>query len=50
MWNQMKRDPSNDVLRVKYKQLVSEYRMAVNDFECKQESELINSRNVSSVL
>ena len=44
----MKRNPSNDALRTTYKQLVCEYRTAVNDFECKRESELINSRNVNS--
>ena len=47
-WNQIKSDPSNDALRVKYKELMCEYRTAVGDCECKWESEFINSRSVSS--
>ena len=46
----MKRNPSNDALRTTYKQLVCEYRTAVSDFQCKGESELINSRNVVAQL
>jgi len=48
VWKEMKRNPSSDNLRTKYKQLVCEYRSAVYDFECKRESELIDSSDVSS--
>jgi len=44
----MKRNPSSDDLRIKYKQLVCEYKTAVHDFECKRESEPIDSSDVSS--
>ena len=47
LWKQMRCNPSNDILSAKYRQLVYEYRTAVSDFECKRESELINSRNVN---
>ena len=39
----MKRNPSRDDLLIKYKQLVCEYGTAVHDFQCKRESELIDS-------
>jgi len=48
VWNEMKCNPTSDALRIKYKQLVGEYRTAVKNFECQQEKELIDSKNVGS--
>ena len=44
----MKLYPHDNNLRVRYKQLTFDCRTAVRDFECKQETKLIDSQNINN--
>ena len=49
LWQQMKRYPHESNLSVRYKQLTLDCRAAVRDFECKQETKLIDSQNINNL-
>ena len=48
LWKQLKRYHNDEKLAIRYKQLVSECRMAVRQYECRLETRLIESQNVGS--
>jgi len=49
LWQQVKRYPHDSNLRARYKQLTLDCRAAVRDFECKQETQLVDSQNISNL-
>ena len=49
LWQQVKRYPHESNLSVRYKQLTSDCRAAVRDFESKQETKVIDSQNINNL-